>query len=181
MSVFQSHFPLLDFPEPDLFSFIFERNDRPSPPATVSADLNILEQRIFTACVAIFQDAETDRAFSHLDINRATLDFRAGLKARFQWRKGEVLALCAANNIEAPGVGLCILWPRGIVSPANPGCTVRELAYQLQDSGARAIVTQFHLLKTVKKACHLSGIPDDAIILVETSEIPSDKQLIMPA
>lgn len=57
-------------------------------------------------------------------------------------------------------------WAGGIVSPANPGYTADELAYQLKDSGAKGIVTQKSLLDTVLKAAKTVNINTDRIILV---------------
>lgn len=52
------------------------------------------------------------------------------------------------------------------MTTANPAYTADELAFQLRDSGARAIVTQRHLLDTALKAASQAGIPEDMIILL---------------
>ena len=52
------------------------------------------------------------------------------------------------------------------MSPANPGYTAEELAFQLKDSGATALVTQRPLLKVAVEAAIQSGIPEDRIILL---------------
>ena len=52
------------------------------------------------------------------------------------------------------------------MSPANPGYTAEELAFQLKDSGAKALVTQKPLLKAAVKAATQAGIPEDKIILI---------------
>ena len=57
-------------------------------------------------------------------------------------------------------------WAGGIVSPANPGYTAEELAFQLKDSGAKALVTQKPFLKVAIKAATQAGIPEDRIILM---------------
>lgn len=54
----------------------------------------------------------------------------------------------------------------GIVSPANPGYTVEELAFQLKDAGAKALATQKPLLDIAIKAAKQVGIPEDRIILL---------------
>lgn len=58
------------------------------------------------------------------------------------------------------------LWAGGIISPANPGYTANELAYQLKDSGAKALATQKAFLQVAQEACRKVGIPDDRIILI---------------
>lgn len=52
------------------------------------------------------------------------------------------------------------------MSPANPGYTAEELAFQLKDAGAKALVTQKALLKVAQEACQKVGIPLDRIILM---------------
>ena len=52
------------------------------------------------------------------------------------------------------------------MSPANPGYTADELAFQLKDSGAKAIVTQKPFLSVAREAAKQVGIPEDRIILM---------------
>lgn len=58
------------------------------------------------------------------------------------------------------------IWAGGVVSPANPGYTADELAFQLKDAGARTIVTQKALLGTAVQAAKMVGIDEDQIILL---------------
>jgi 4-coumarate--CoA ligase len=57
-------------------------------------------------------------------------------------------------------------WAGGIVSPANPAYTVRELAHHLRDSGAKALFTQKNLLPTALKAASEAGIERERIVLI---------------
>ncbi|KAJ9652509.1 hypothetical protein H2198_008257 [Neophaeococcomyces mojaviensis] len=155
MTIIQSPFPPLNLPETDIFSFVFDRKDRPFPKHHT-----------------IFQDSETDTAYSYADIKRKSEAVGRALKARFQWRKGDVLAMFSQNNIDYPAVVLGTLWIGGIFSPANPQYTAREFASQLKDSGARAVVTQGSLMRTVKEALRISGLPDDCIILLDDLQEP---------
>lgn len=105
------------------------------------------------------------------------MDFGAGLRSKLKWQKGDVLAIFAANSIEWPAVVLGALWAGGVVSPANPGYTAKEFAQQLSDNNARAILTQFHLLKTVKEALAFAGMAGTSIVLIDqprksTAQIP---------
>ena len=52
------------------------------------------------------------------------------------------------------------------MSPANPGYTAEELAFQLKDAGAKAIVTQKPFLAVTQEAANQAGIPEDRIILM---------------
>ena len=57
-------------------------------------------------------------------------------------------------------------WAGGIVSPANPGYTADELAFQLKDAGASALVTQKSLLEVATQAAKRVGISNNRIILI---------------
>lgn len=61
------------------------------------------------------------------------------------------------------------------MSPANPGYSVKELAFQLKDSGAKAVVTQWAVLETARKAAQEVGIPDDHIILIGDKRDPDGR------
>ena len=66
-------------------------------------------------------------------------------------------------------------WCGGIVSPANPGYSADELAFQLKDSGAKVLVTQLPVLEIARKAAQKVGIPDDHIILIGDKKDPEGK------
>ena len=59
------------------------------------------------------------------------------------------------------------------MSPANPAYTVDELAFQLKDSGARAIVTQMPYIKAAREAAKKVGIPMDKVITIGDERDPS--------
>lgn len=65
------------------------------------------------------------------------------------------------------------LWAGGIISPANPAYTVDELAFQLKNSGAKALATQLSVLDVALKAAKKVGIPEDHIILVGDQRDPN--------
>tara|TARA_R110002060_G_scaffold68057_1_gene76765 strand:- start:139 stop:711 length:573 start_codon:yes stop_codon:yes gene_type:complete len=58
------------------------------------------------------------------------------------------------------------LWAGGIVSPANPASSAKELAFQLKDSGAKALVTQVSSLNTALEAARIAGLPQNRILLM---------------
>jgi 4-coumarate--CoA ligase len=77
-----------------------------------------------------------------------------------------VLGIYSPNCIDTPAVIWGTSWAGGVTSPANPGYTTEELAFQLKDSGAKALVTQKAFLKTALEACKKAGIEEDRIILI---------------
>lgn len=86
-----------------------------------------------------------------------------------------MLALYTPNCIDTPAVTWGTHWAGGVVSPANPGYTVDELAYQLKDSGAKALLTQLAQLEQAKAAAKKVGIPEDRIALVGDEKDPAGR------
>ncbi|KAF4766204.1 hypothetical protein N7455_005430 [Penicillium solitum] len=150
-----SNYPLVDIPEVDLWTFLFERNDRAYPDDKI-----------------IYQDADTQRSYTYKSLRDASLDFGKGLKALYEWRKGDVLALFTPNSIDTPVVMWGTLWAGGIISPANPGYTVDELAFQLKNSHAKGLVTQASVLSVAREAAKKVGMSEDRIILIGDQRDP---------
>jgi 4-coumarate--CoA ligase len=94
------------------------------------------------------------------------LDFGKGLKAIWEWKKGDVLALYTPNCIDTPAIMWGCLWAGGVLSPANPAYTVEELAFQLKDSKAKALVTQLDFYPAALKAAELAGLDKGMICLM---------------
>jgi acyl-CoA synthetase (AMP-forming)/AMP-acid ligase II len=114
----------------------------------------------------IYLDPDTNRSYTYAQVRNAALDFGKGLKANWEWKKGDVLALFTPNCIDTPAITWGTHWAGGILSPANPGYTASELAFQLKDSGAKALATQKPFLATAREACKQVGIEEGRIILV---------------
>ncbi|KAK5111560.1 hypothetical protein LTR62_004856 [Meristemomyces frigidus] len=145
----KSKYPPIDIPNIGLWDFLFERKDRDFPDDKV-----------------IFADAVTNRSLTYANVKQTASDFGKGLRAVWDWQKGDVLGVYSANSIETPGVTWGCHFAGGIVSPANPGYTVHELAFQLKDSGAKALVTQMPQLEIALQACKIVGIPENRVILM---------------
>lgn len=58
----------------------------------------------------IFLDPETDRSYNYTQVRNASLDFGKGLKAVWEWKKGDVLALFTPNCIDTPIITWGTLW-----------------------------------------------------------------------
>ncbi|KAK4158489.1 hypothetical protein C8A00DRAFT_10698 [Chaetomidium leptoderma] len=131
--------------------------------------------RDFPVTKEILTCGETGRSYSWADLRSASIEFGKGLKALWEWKKGDVLAFYTPNSIDTPILTLGALWAGGIVSPANPLYTVDELAFQLSDSGARGLVTQPRNLPTAIAAAQKANLPLDRIILVGPRRDPSGR------
>ena len=114
----------------------------------------------------IYRDAETLRSYTHEQVKSTAIAFGKGLKAAWEWKKGDVIGFFTPNSVDFPAAIYGCLWAGGIVSPANPGYTVKELAFQLKDSGAKALCTQKAFLNVALEAAKQVGIPENRIILL---------------
>ncbi|KAF9890638.1 hypothetical protein FE257_005769 [Aspergillus nanangensis] len=153
-----SSYPSITIPKVDLWEFLFERADRPFPNDKV-----------------IYNDAATRRRYTYQDVKDKALAFGRGLQAACNWQKGDVLALYTPNSIDTPIVMWGAHWAGGVVSPANPAYTVNEFAFQLKNSGARALITQVAHLKVARAAAKQVGIPESRIILIGDERDPDGK------
>lgn len=89
--------------------------------------------------------------------------FAAGLRAR-GFQDGDRLLLYSGNTIFFPVVLLGTIMAGGIFSGANPTYVARELAYQLQDTGAKFLITAEGSLDTALEAAKSIGFPQDKIL-----------------
>lgn len=151
----ESKYPLIDIPKTDLWGFLFERKDKEYPDDKV-----------------IYHDPYTKRSYTYAQVKSTAIDFGKGLKALWDWQKGDVLALFTPNCIDTPAITWGCHWAGGILSPANPGYTVDELAFQLKVCGAKAVVTQLPFYETAKKAATKVGIQENRIIIMGDQRDP---------
>jgi 4-coumarate--CoA ligase len=114
----------------------------------------------------IYTDADTSRSYTYGQVRSTAIDFGKGLKSQWDWQKGDVLAFYTPNCIDTPAITWGTHWAGGIISPANPGYTPDELAFQLRDAGAKGLVTQKAFLKAAREAAKKVGLPEDRIILM---------------
>ncbi|CAK7265556.1 hypothetical protein SEPCBS119000_001578 [Sporothrix epigloea] len=154
--IYTSPYEEVVIPEMDLWSLLFERKSKP-----------------FADSKAIFTDSETGRTYTFGDLRSTSLDFGRGLQALWDWQPGDVMAFYTPNNIDTPPAMLGLLCAGGIGSPANPLYTESELAFQLKDSGAKAIATQMPFIETARRAAKSVGIPENRIILIGDAHDPS--------
>ncbi|KAK5943745.1 hypothetical protein PMZ80_004754 [Knufia obscura] len=152
-----SLYPPIELQEKDIYSFLFTRKDRP-----------------FQANKYIYQDGDDpSRRYTHTEVAHLSLRFGQGLQSQFNIQKNDVIALFTPNDVDYPIVAFGALWAGAIVSPANPGYTVSEFAYQLKDSGAKIVIAHWSAIDTVRQACKQVGIPPSHILILGAQHDPS--------
>ncbi|KAH0551150.1 hypothetical protein GP486_007514, partial [Trichoglossum hirsutum] len=154
----ESDYLPLNIPDIDIWAFLFERTDKPYPDDKV-----------------IYADSDTKRNYTYTTVRDTAIGFGKGLKSIWNWQKGDVLALYTPNSIDTPAVTWGCHWAGGIVSPANPTYTVDELAFQLKDAGAKALITQKPFLDIARKAAAKVGLREDRIILLGDQRDPTGR------
>jgi acyl-CoA synthetase (AMP-forming)/AMP-acid ligase II len=127
---------------------------------------NLIEIVKLTFCTAILIDGDTNRSYTFAQIRDLSAAFGRGLRHTFDWQKGDVLAFFAPNHIDTAVVNLGVLWAGGVASPANPTYTAEELASQLVDARAQALVTHKAFLQKACKAAELASLKPERIILL---------------
>jgi 4-coumarate--CoA ligase len=145
----KSPFADITIPDTDLWGLMFDRKDRDFPDDKV-----------------IYRAINSDRKHTFADTKALATLFGEGLRALWDWQKDEVLALYAPNDIDIAPIIYGTFFAGGIVTPANPAYSADELAYQLSNSGASALVTTKQFLDTALKASEKVGISNQRIILL---------------
>jgi 4-coumarate--CoA ligase len=145
----KSPFPDIDIPHTDLWDFIFSQPTRSFPDNKV-----------------IYRTPSSSRSHTFASTRTLASQFGSGLINLWTWRKNDVLALYAPNDIDIAPIIYGALYAGGIVTPANPGYSADELAYQLENAEAKALVTTAQYLDTALQAASKAGIPPDRVILL---------------
>lgn len=146
----QSPFPDVEIPEVDLWALMFDGKNRD-----------------FSDDKVIYRSAmDVERSYTFAQVKSLATTFGEGLQNLWDWQRTDVLALYAPNDIDIPPVIYGTFFAGGIVTPANPGYSVDELAYQLENSGAKGLVTTIQFLETALVAAIKVGIQRDRVILL---------------
>lgn len=114
----------------------------------------------------LFEDAGTGRQYTLSKLKHLSSQFSNGLRSRWGWAKGDVMAVYSPNCIDLPAVIFGTLWAGGVISSVNPTYTVDELTHQLKDSGAEALITQASCFASSIAAAKNAGIPRNRVLLV---------------
>ncbi|KAF2134674.1 acetyl-CoA synthetase-like protein [Dothidotthia symphoricarpi CBS 119687] len=145
----KSPFPDIDIPDVDLWGLLFSRQNRDFPDDKV-----------------IYRAVNSDRKYTFADVKAHATLFGEGLRDAWDWQKDDILALFVPNDIDVPPVIYGTFFAGGVVTLANPAYSADELAFQLENSGAKALVTTRGFLDTALKAAAKVGIDRNRVILL---------------
>ncbi|KAF4390484.1 hypothetical protein F8388_005981 [Cannabis sativa] len=96
-----------------------------------------------------FVDAVSGKEYTHGEVVRDTKRFGAALRS-LGLRKGHVVVVVLPNVVEYAIVALGIMAAGGVFSGSNPAAHVLEIKKQVEDSGAKLIVTNASFYDKVK-------------------------------
>lgn len=106
-------------------------------------------------------------ALSHHTYRLWAKRFAAGLKKN-GFQQGDRVLLFSGNTIFFPCVLLGAMMAGGVFTGANPSYVARELAYQLQDSGARFLIAAEATLDTTLEAVDSIGFPRERVFVFDS-------------
>ena len=109
-------------------------------------------------------DGITGRTLTFGGLLEQVRSVAAGL-AELGIRKGDVVALCSPNSPEFAVVFHAVARLGAIVTTANPANTRQELAFQLNDAGAKLLITTAALLEKARAAVEEWGRPIEVITI----------------
>lgn len=181
-----STYPSVEIPNVGIWEFLFERDDRGFPedqskcPLVLPLFLASPSGVVITDFVLIsvlFEDADTGKQYKFGQLKILSSQFGSGLKSRWEWTKGDVMAVYSPNSIDLPAVIFGTLWAGGVASLVNPTYTVDELSRTLEDSSAKALITHASCLASAIAAAKNAGIPRKRVLLVG-DERAEDEQVL---
>lgn len=117
-------------------------------------------------------EGATGRVLTYAQLAQHTRRLAAGL-ARAGIRHKHVVAIWSANSPEYAVVFHAVLRLGAILTTINPSYTAEEAAFQLQDAGARLLVTTGALLDKARAAISSLGVPIDVITIDDVDGVRS--------
>src|SRR3954469_2331818 len=138
----------------------------PHPDVTIpemSFDRFVLHKAAALGDKPALVDVATGYTLSYAQLARRVVQFASGLAKR-GFRKGDVMALYSPNHPDYAVAILGVAAAGGASATINPLYTVDELAAQLQDAGAKFLLTIPALLDRAKEAAARSGVTDVFVI-----------------
>jgi acyl-CoA synthetase (AMP-forming)/AMP-acid ligase II len=117
------------------------------------------------------------RSYTYRQVADGVRKLAAGLHAR-GFRKGDVLAIMSPNVPEYPIAFHGVATAGGVNTTLNPTYTADEIAFQLNDSGARLLLTIPPLVPKAQEAAAKSKVEEIIVFGQAEGAIPFDSLLL---
>lgn len=121
-------------------------------------------------------------SMTYAELDRASRNFAAYLQKSLGLHKGDRVAIMMPNLLQYPVALFGILRAGLVVVNVNPQYTATELAHQLKDSGAAAIVVLENFAHTLQQVLENNPALKPAVITTEVGDLfPVVKELVTNA
>ncbi|HYM98065.1 MAG TPA: AMP-binding protein, partial [Candidatus Sulfotelmatobacter sp.] len=156
--IFKSPHPDVEIPDVPLTPFVFEKAAR------LGDKVAIVE-------------AASGRSYTYAQLAASIDKLAAGLHAR-GFSKGDVLAIMSPNLPEYPIAFHGVATAGGINTTLNPTYTADEIAYQLNDSRARLLLTVPPLVAKAQEAAAKSKVEEIVVFGEAEGAVPFDSLMV---
>ncbi|KAL1623044.1 hypothetical protein SLS56_008455 [Neofusicoccum ribis] len=126
----------------------------------------------------IYTESASGRTWTFSKVKRLAKQIGTAFLQEQGWQKGDVLAICSPTDVHLIPLIFGCLWLGAVVTLADPACTPEELAWQLYDSNAKAVITHSTCLDVAERATRLSGMPHAQV--VHLSDFTNDEATDLP-
>src|SRR6266853_4865142 len=122
-------------------------------------------------------EAGTGRSYTYQQIAEGVRKLAAGLHGR-GFRKGDVLAIMSPNLPEYPIAFHGVATAGGVITTLNPTYTADEIAFQLNDSRARLLLTIASLVGKAQEAAAKSRVEEIIVFGEAEGAVPFSSLLV---
>ncbi|GJE94284.1 amp dependent CoA ligase [Phanerochaete sordida] len=152
--------------------FVSSRGALPDIPDDITLPQFILDswhptRPVSTKGNPMFIDDVTGRAVHLPEVHARTFGLANEMKSRWNVGNDQVVCIFASNHVDYPIAVWAVHRLGGIVTTANPNYTAEELVYQLQLTGACAVISHSGSIEVAEQACRNSGIPPDRLSVLD--------------
>ncbi|KAI8084129.1 uncharacterized protein B0P05DRAFT_536257 [Gilbertella persicaria] len=151
--VIQSTLPPIQVPEIGIIQFLFKNTN------------NTPEDR------PLLIDALTGESLTFGQIKDRILQFAATLQDRFQFKKGDVVAVFSPNQMDYSIPLLGAIAAGGATTLANPNYNPKELAYQLEMTKAKVLIAHASNIQSALAAAELVGLSKSNIFVFDKQAV----------
>jgi long-chain acyl-CoA synthetase len=152
---------------------IWLKNYPPGVPPSIAIDKTETIPRMLARTCGGFPDrpafANLGRTISYQELEELSARFAAYLQKELRLARGERVAVMMPNLLQYPIALFGILRAGLVLVNVNPLYTARELAHQLRDAGAKAIVILANSAAVLEQA--LPGTPVEHIIITQVGDM----------
>ncbi|KAK4518957.1 uncharacterized protein ATC70_009184 [Mucor velutinosus] len=146
--VIHSTLPDIKVPETGVIQFLFKTNPHQIP-----------ENR------TLLIDAFTGESLTYGKLKDNILRFAATLQDKFDFKRGDVVAIYSPNQYDYSVPLLGAVAAGGSTTPANPAYTPKELAYQLEMTKAKVLIAHPSNVELALAAANLVGLAKDHVFV----------------